>query len=149
MKKRASTLFVEGGTEMKGLKIILWICAISCLLGFIFAALPWRATTALFHWFRVQPPTAQPITVYIFRLCLAMSGMIGIFFVILARNPLKYGAMLLLAAYGLLCFGVFCLVGGIRYGLPVWTYSGDVIFGVVAGVLLLIFRKRAMQTNIA
>jgi uncharacterized membrane protein YjjP (DUF1212 family) len=73
-----------------------------------------------------------------------MFGMIGIFFTILARNPLKYGAMLLLAAYGLLCYGVFCLAGGIRYGLPVWAYYGDVVFGIVAGILLLVFRKKAL-----
>ncbi len=100
---------------MKGLKIILWICAIGCLLGFIFAVFPWRAITALFNWVGLQPPVAEPITVFMFRLCLAIFGMIGIFFVILARNPLKYGAMLLLAAYGLLFYGVFNLVGGIRY----------------------------------
>ncbi len=129
---------------MKGLMIILWICAISCLLGFIFAALPWRATTALFHLFGVPLPTAEPITVYLYRLCMAMFGMIGIFFIILARNPLKYGAMLVLAAYGLLCYGVFCLAGGIRYGLPVWAYYGDVVFGIVAGILLLVFRKKAL-----
>ncbi len=134
---------------MKGLKIILWICAICCLLAFIFAALPWGAITALCRWGGIEPPTAEPITVFMFRLAEVLFGMIGIFFVILARNPLKYGAMLLLAAYGLLCYGVFSLVGGMRYGLPVWTYSGDVIFGVVAGVLLLIFRKKAMQTNSA
>jgi hypothetical protein len=75
--------------------------------------------------------------------------MIGIFFVILARNPLKYGAMLPLAAYGLVCYGIFCLVGGIRYGLPVWTYSGDVIFGVAAGVLILVLRKKTMRANSA
>jgi len=84
-----------------------------------------------------------------FRLSLVLFGMIGIFFVILARDPLKYGAMLLLAAYGLVGYGIFSLVAGIRYGLPVWTYSGDVIFGIVAGLLLLTFRKRAMQTNSA
>jgi len=134
---------------MKGLKIILWICGICCLPGFIAAALPWPVITALFQWVGVQPPTAEPITVYIIRLCSAIAGMIGIFFVILARNPLKYGAMLPLAAYGLLCYGVFCLVGGIRYGLPVWTYSGDVIFGVVAGVLILVLRKKAMRANSA
>jgi len=136
---------------MKGLKITLWICAMCCLLGFIAAALPWRVMTAWYHWFGFQPPAAEPVTVLAFRLFLAMFGMIGIFFIILARNPLKYGAMLLLAAYGLLCFGLFWLVGGIRYryALPVWMYAGDVIFCVVAGVLLLIFRKKAMQTNSA
>ena len=134
---------------MKGLKIILWICAICCLLEFIAAALPWQAITAWYHGVRFQCSAAEPITVFIFRLFLAMFGMIGIFFVILARNPLKYGAMLLLAAYGLLCFGVFCLVGGIRYALPVWTYSSDVVFCVIAGVLILIFRKKAMRANSA
>ena len=63
---------------MKGLKIILWICAICCLLGFVFAALPWRAITAFFDWFEVQPPTAEPITVFMFRLCSAMGGMIAV-----------------------------------------------------------------------
>ena len=134
---------------MKGLKIILWIGAICCLLAFIFAALPWRAITALFHWAGIEPPAAEPITVFMFRLAEVLFGMIGIFFVILARNPLKYGAMLLLAAYGLVCYGVFALVGGVRYGFPVWTYSGDVIFSIVAGVLLLIFRKKAIATNSA
>lgn len=56
---------------------------------------------------------------------------------------------LLLAAYGLLCFGVFCLAGGIRYGLPVWLYSDNVIFSVVAGVLILTFRKKAIRANSA
>jgi len=132
---------------MKALKIILWICAISCLSGFIIAALPWQAVTAWFNLIGYQPPSPEPITVFMFRLCLAICGMIGIFFVILARNPLKYGAMLQLTAYGLLFYGVCCLVGGIRYGLPVWIYAGDVIFGVIVGILLFIFRKKAMQAN--
>ena len=134
---------------MKGLKTVLWICAVCCLSGFVFAALPWRAFTALCHWVGIQPPAAEAITVFMFRLSLAIFGMIGIFFVILARNPLKYGAMLLLAAYGLVCYGVFSLVGGLRYGLPVWTYAGDVIFGVVAGVLLVFFRKKAIRSSTA
>jgi len=98
---------------------------------------------------RHSTPIALPLTVFMYRLCSAIFGIIGIFFVMLARNPLKYGGMLLLAAYGLVGYGIFSIVAGIRYGLPVWTYSGDVIFGVVAGVLLLIFRKKAMQTNSA
>lgn len=134
---------------MKGLKIILWICAIRFLPGFILAAVPWRAFAAWGDWVGIQPPGAEAVTVFMFRLSFVIFGMIGIFFAILARNPIKYGVMLLLAAYGLVGYGIFSLVTGILYGLPVWTYSGHVIFGVVAGVLLLIFRKKAMQTNSA
>ena len=132
---------------MQGLKTILWICAVGCLTGFVFAALPWPAITAVFGWFGLDPPTNEPITVFMFRLTMAISGLIGVFFVILALDPLRYGAMLSLAAYGLMCYAVFCLAGGIRYGLPLWTYCGDVIFGAVVGVLLLVFRKQAMQAD--
>lgn len=132
---------------MKGLKIILWICAISCLLGFVFAALPWRATAALFHLFGVPPPTAEPIIVYLYRLCLAMFGMIGIFFTILARNPLKYGAMLLLAAYGLLCYGVFCLVGG--YDMDFQSGHITAMLSLVSWLVYsyLFFEKKPCKIN--
>ena len=128
---------------MKGLKIILWICAVSCLLGFICAALPWSAIITFYHWSGVQPPF-DAITVFLVRLFLATFGMTGIFFIILARNPLNYDAMLLLSAFGLICFGIFYLVGGFRYGLPVWIYSQKSIFSVVVGVLILVFRKKAI-----
>jgi hypothetical protein len=135
----------KGGVKMKGLKVVLWICAVACLLGFVAAAFPWRVIISLCQWVGVEPPTPDALTVYVFRLFMAMFGLIGVFFVILARDPLKYGAMLRLAAYGLLSFGIFCLVGGIKYPIPLFAYLGDFIFGVVAGLLLLVFRRKAMR----
>jgi len=134
---------------MKGLKIILWICAIIFLLHFIGVALPWSVLTSFYHWGGIQPPTAEPTTVFLLRQFVLICGMIGIFFLLLARNPLNYGAMLLLAGFGLICFGIFSLVGGIRYGLPVWYFSQDSIFCTVVGVLLLIFRKKAIGPSTA
>ncbi len=132
---------------MKGLKIVLWVCAVGCLLGFVFGALPWKAITGWFEFFGLQPPIANPITAYLLRLCMATFGFIGIFFVILARNPLKYGGMLPFAGVCILFLGLFSLVGGIRYGFPVYTYAGDVIFCAVIGVLIFVFRKKAMQSD--
>jgi hypothetical protein len=34
---------------MKELKIVLWVCAVSCLLGFAFGALPWKAILGYSH----------------------------------------------------------------------------------------------------
>lgn len=132
---------------MKGLKIILWICAISCLLGFIFAVLPWQVMNTFIHWTGIRPPTAEPPTIFVIRLFAATYGMIGIFFVILAGNPLSYNAMLLLAAYGLIFGGIFYLVDGIKYGIPVWYCSQKAISSVVLGVLILIFKKKAIRTS--
>lgn len=132
---------------MKGLKIVLWLCALCCLSGFVFAALPWRMLIACYQWCGFQVPTEIPLTVYMIRIFSATYGFIGIFFLILALNPLKYGAMLLLAGYGTLCMAVFCLVGGIWYSLPFFMYLFDFIFCGVFGVLILVFRKNALQAQ--
>ena len=132
---------------MKGLKTVLWICALSCLLGFAFAALPWNFIKGSFNFFGLMPPAKTPITVYMFRLFLATYGLIGIFFIVLATDPLKYDGMLLLAAYGILLTAIFCFVGGMRYRLPFKAYGYDVIFCAIAGVLLLVFRKNAMSAQ--
>ena len=132
---------------MKGLKNTLWVCAIGFLLSFIFAVLPWRAFTAWANQFGVQIPAAEPWIVFWVRILFTTYGMIGVFFVILARNPLKYGAMLLLAAYGLLLLGILELIGSIRYALPLITYIVDVIFCFITGILILIFRREAIQAK--
>jgi hypothetical protein len=135
-----------GGIEMKVLKTALWFGAIYCLVESICVFLPWWAITAYFDFYGFQVPAAEPINVFMIRLLSALFGMIGIFFIILSQNPLKYGAMLLLAAYGLLCLGVFYFLYGILYGLPISIYA-DIIYVVAAGILILIFRKRALRNS--
>jgi len=133
---------------MKGLKIILWICAISCLMGFILSVSPWRAITTFNQWTGIQPPTADPTTVFLLRLFMMTVGMMGLFYLILACNPLKNDAMLLFAAYGFLIFsGIFYFVDGIRYGIPSWYCSLKAISAVVLGVLILIFRRKAIRSS--
>jgi len=127
---------------MKAAKILLWICGIGLLMGFVMAVMPWHPLMAWWEMFGINTPNAHPVTVFMFRVCFTLFGMIGIFFIILARNPLAYGPMLPLAAYGLVFWGLISLGGGIRYGLPVWTYVGDCVFGIGAGIYLIIFRKR-------
>jgi hypothetical protein len=133
---------------VKALKIILWISAIgSSLSGFVTAILPWHVITGFIASSGVQPPGDEPSTIYMFRLGFMAYGMMGVFFGILARNPLKYGVMLPFAACFLVCYSLFRLVGGILYQYPIWHYMGDVITGIVFGVLILILRKRALKSS--
>jgi hypothetical protein len=129
---------------MKGLKVVLWICGIAFLLSFIFLLIPWRV---MVHWCEligIELPLIAPVSVYVTRLLLVCSGLIGIFFLILAANPLRYGPMLPLAGYGLILAGLVCLAYGIRYKLHVIMFGGDVVFSIVAGLLILVFRARAI-----
>jgi len=130
---------------MKGLQIVLWVCGIAFLLGFIFLLIPWRVMA---HWcglMGMELPLIAPVSVYVTRLLLVCSGLIGIFFIILAKEPLRYGPMLPLAGCGLILAGLVCLVGGIRYNLPFMMFGFDVIFFVLAGKLILVFRGRALR----
>ena len=133
---------------MNRLKTILMVCAIAFLLSFIFAALPWRALTAWANLFGVQIPAAEPWIVFWVRILFTTYGMIGVFFVILAQNPLKYGSMLPLAAYGLLLLGILELIGSIRYALPLITFIVDVIFCFIIGILILIYRREAINEEL-
>ena len=109
---------------MKGLKIVLWVCAIACLLGFLGLVMPWTAITRMFQLYGLSPLATQPVEAYMLRLTAALVGMIGVFFLLLALQPLRYGPMLYLAAFGLLAFSLLTLV---------------------AGALILFFRSRAVK----
>ena len=75
---------------MKVLKTALWLSAIYCLVESSGVLLPWRAITAYFEFYGYQVPAAEPINVFMIRLFSVLFGMIGIFFIILAQNPLLF-----------------------------------------------------------
>ena len=62
---------------------------------------------------------------------------------LLARDPLGYGLMLDLAAYGLVLIGLVCLGTGLIYGLSWIIFSGDSVFCLVFGVLIALLARRA------
>lgn len=130
---------------MKGLKIILRVCGIAFLLGFIFLLIPWRVMAQWCGLMGIEVPLIAPVSVYVARLLLVCSGLMGIFFMILAADPLRYGPMLPLAGYGFIFAGLVCLAGGIRYDLPFMMFGFDVIFCVVTGKLILVFRRQAFR----
>ena len=130
---------------MKTLKIILWVSAIGCLSGFINVIIPWPLITDWMLFTGVEPIGNEPASIYMFRLGFMAYGMMGIFFAILAKNPLKYGAMLPLSACFLIGYGLLRLVGGIIYQFPVWHYIGDFIVSIAFGVSIFVFRSRALN----
>ena len=131
---------------MKGIKIILWICAIECLLAFVLVALPWQTLTSFFEALGGQPIGTSGIIVFMVRLCLFLIGMFGVFFAMLARDPLKYGAMLYLASFWLVIYGIYVLVAGVRYEFPGWIYL-ESFFSVGFGLVLLFHRKNVLVSR--
>ena len=127
---------------MKGLKVALWISAIGCLLGVPFIFLPWGVIENFVQWFGLEPVPGNDLVIYIFRVVCGISGLIGIYFIILARNPFAYGPMLKLAAYGLIIFGLMSLITGLSLGMPLHVYAGDTLFGLVLGILITVLSSQ-------
>lgn len=125
---------------MKSLKIALWICAIGCLTAIPFTVLPVPMT-----WFGLKPISDIPELMYFIRVTCGVYGLIGIYFIILARNPLGYGAMLNLSAYGLIAFGLLGLILGLNLKISLIIYLGDALFGIVLGSVIAILSSKTQR----
>jgi len=127
---------------MKGLKTVLWVTAIGCLTAVPFIFLPWTAVESIMSLFGVESLPNVPIVIYSFKVTFSVYGLIGIYFIILAREPLKYGPMLNLSAFGLIVFGLSALVLGLSNGLSPIIYLGDGLSGVILGSAIFVFSSK-------
>ena len=131
---------------MRSLKIILWITAIGCLTAVPFIFLPWAVVESIGSWFGIESLPDAPIVIYFFKVVFGVFGLIGVFFIILARDPLKYRFMLNLGMLGLILFGLLALIIGFSLGLPPIVYLGDGLSGLVLGIAILIFSSKPRQS---
>ncbi len=132
---------------MKTLKILLWVTAVCYLVAFPFIFVPWSVIEGIGSWFGVASIPISPFVLYFFRISCGAYGLIGVFFAILALNPLKYGPMLNLGAYGLILFGMLALLTGASIGLNPIVYLGDGISGIILGGAILVFSGKARRQS--
>ncbi len=128
---------------MAGLKLFLWITAIFCLsaVAGVFAPMSvWPRVTGIFG---VESLPDAPVFEYFARLLSATYGAIGVFFIILALRPMKYGVMVSFSAVVSVLLGLACLITGIVAGMPAKWYLCDSLPCIVLGILILAFWSQA------
>ncbi len=130
---------------MKGLKAILWTVAVFFLLHFLAAIIPWKFISSFFAVYGLDVSGFQGLMKYGLRTVLSVFGLIGIFFLILARNPLQHIHFISLAGFGSLYLGLFCLVVGAYYGFTWWYWLGDVLMFWIFGMLLIFFKTKVVE----
>jgi FtsH-binding integral membrane protein len=130
---------------MKCLKILLWLTAIGCLAAVPFLFLPWATVENIGAGFGLEAFPNSPIAIYYFKIAFGVFGLIGVFFIILARNPFAYEPMLQLGAYGLILFGLLALFLGNTLGIPSIVYLGDGLSGLILGTAILFFASKAKK----
>jgi len=131
---------------MKALKAVLVVLGVLCFLSSAPAiVLPWSGVVRGLEGLGLEAPVGDAFVVYCVRLSSLGFALIGIFFLILAADPLRYRPMLVLAVCGLWLMAAAALVTGwLAQMQPPW-YLGDFAACLIAALLLLAFWPRQVE----
>ena len=132
---------------MRALKVCLWIAGVGCLLSVFGMFLPVRVVESLARAFGGEAFPDSPLFVYAVRLMSATFVGVGVYFVILARDPMKYGVMVPFSGLAAVCLGVVCGITGLAVGMPLFWFLGDSLSCVVLGALILVFWRKAKMAG--
>ena len=132
---------------MRALKICLWIAGVGCLLSVFGMFLPMSVFESIAKFFGIELLPDSPLLVYAVRLMSATYAAVGVFFIILALQPMKYGIMVPFSGVGAVFVGVVCAIAGLLTAMPLWGFLGDSLSCLVLGVLILVFWQQAKQTS--
>ncbi len=132
---------------MRALKICLWIAGVGCLLSVFGTFLPMSVFESIAKFFGIELLPDSPLLVYAVRLMSATYAAVGVFFIILALQPMKYGVMVPFSGLGAVFVGVVCAIAGLLTAMPLWWFLGDSLSCLVLGVLILVFWQQAKQTS--
>jgi hypothetical protein len=131
---------------MRALKICLWIAGIGCLLSIFGMFLPVSSWESITRFFGIESLPDSPQFMYAVRVGSGTYAAVGVFFIILALNPLKYGVMVPFSGLGAVFVGVVCAIAGLLTEMPFWWFMGDSLSCLILGVLILVFWQQAKTT---
>jgi hypothetical protein len=133
---------------MRGLKICLWITGISCLLAVFGMFLPISVCQNVAKIFGVEAMFRySPVFSYALRTVAATYVGIGVFFVILAIAPMKYGVLVPFSAIAAFFLGLFCAIAGLATEMPTLWFMSDALTCMILGILIFMFWRQTKQTS--
>ena len=132
---------------MGALKVCLWITGLLCLLSIMGLFLSFSACESVAQFFGLEKLPNSPLIMYAVRTAAATYVGIGLYFILLAMQPLKYGKLVPFSAAVLVCIGAVCMVAGAMAQMPLVWYLSDSLSCAVLGILILVFWQRAKQPN--
>jgi len=132
---------------MRGLKIVLWITAILCLLAVLGLFGPFSMYESIARAFGLETLPDSPFVEYAIRTVMATYIGIGVYFIILAMAPMKYPLLVPFTGLATIILGLVCAISGPAAGMPAVWYIADALSCIVLGALILVFWKQAKKTS--
>ena len=130
---------------MKALKTVLVVTGILCFLVSAPGALvPWAGIVRAMAFLGFDAPPDDPFVVYCLRLTSLGFALIGIFFLVLAADPVRHRPMLVLAVCGLCLTAVAALLTGLLTAMqPPWYWADFTVSSIAALLILAFWPKKA------
>ncbi len=133
---------------MRLLKICLWITGIGCLLSLFGMFLPFSAWQSICKLFGIESFPDLPHVMYAPRVGSGTYVAVGIFFIILALDPLKYGVIVPFSGVAAVFVGVVCAIAGLLTKMALCWFIGDSLSCLILGVFILVFWQQAKKTTV-
>jgi len=132
---------------MKGLRVMLVVmgilCVVSCAPG---AVAPWSTINHGFQVLGYESLPDRALVVYGVRQSSLWLALMGVFFLVLAADPMRYRPMLVLTVCGLFLTAALSLAAGLLTHMqPPW-YLFDFAACLAAAVLILALWPRPVET---
>jgi hypothetical protein len=132
---------------MRGLKIVLWITGILCLLAVLGLFGPFSMYESIGRAFGFETLPDSPLIEYAIRTAAATYMGIGVYFIILATAPMKYPLLVPFTGLATIILGLVCAISGPAAGMPAVWYMADALSCIVLGALILMFWRQTKQTS--
>ncbi len=127
---------------LRGLKFVLWVVGLCFLAAFSLMWMPWARLTATLtfagKYVGVSALPGTPEVIYLFRIICGLVALVGLFFLLLALDPLPYGRMVTLGGWGLMFMGAACILAGIASNVPWQNYVLAGVFCLTLGMLIIV-----------
>jgi len=111
--------------------------------------LPVSAWESIAKNFGLETLPDSPHVMYAIRLLSAMAVAAGVYLIILALDPIKYGVMVPFTGVAAVFLGVVCWIAGPAAEMPVLWYLGDSVSCIVLGVLIIVFWHKIKKSSAA
>ncbi len=132
---------------MNLLKGLLWICGIIFFVAFPMMVVSWDVVSGICKWFGLPLLPADAMTVYAYRVTCALCGVISLYFMIMASDPLRYLKLVRLTGWGMIFVGLVAIGAGIFVNMkPPW-YIAEGGFGVLIGLLILVLHRQVLMAG--
>jgi uncharacterized BrkB/YihY/UPF0761 family membrane protein len=132
--------------RMRALRVVLVVVGLLCAMSVIGVLVPWSALGRIMQFWGLEPPPADPLVVYWARVSCLLAGLIGVFFLVLSSDPVRYRPMLVLGTIGLFLTGVVCLITGWTTGLRPAGYLADAAVCLIGAILICAFWPRVPRS---